>query len=338
MPLRALLVCPGRGSYGRTQLGSLPAESPVIRWLDRYRAGLGRPTLSALDRAERFSPRRHLAGEHASLLTFGATAADIEALDPEKVQVVAVTGNSMGWYTALYAGGALDLGGAARLVETMAAYQTDNVIGGQVLYPLVDGDWHPAPEAIQAVERALNEPGIYLSIRLGGTAVLAGDREAVRRLLEFLPPQKRVSRSFPVQIPLHSAFHTPLMAETSRRALVDLADLPFAAPQVPLIAGGGLGFRSWADPAAIARYTLDSQVTETYDFSAALRVALGDYGPDVVICLGPGNTMGGPVGQVMAQLGWRGIHSFSDFLDAQRSGSPPVIAMDRPEQRALVTR
>lgn len=338
MPIRALVVCPGRGSYGRAQLGTLPSDSPEIRWLDAYRSSLDRPTLTALDRADRFSPRLHLAGEHASLLTFGAAAADLAALDPEKVEVVAVTGNSMGWYTALYAAGSLELDGAARLVETMAAYQAGKVIGGQVLYPLVDADWRPVPALLQAVDEALADPEVHLSIRLGGTAVLAGDRPAIKRLLETLPPLERGGRTFPVQLPLHSAFHTPLMEATSQRALADLADLPIAAPRVPLVAGGGVGFRPWADPAAIARYTLTTQVTQPYDFAAAVRTALGEYGPDVVICLGPGDTMGGPVGQVMAQVGWRGLGSFSDFLAAQRTDRPPVIAMARPEQRALVAR
>jgi len=336
--LRALVVCPGRGSYGRAQLGSLPRDSEVIQWLDAYRASLGRSTLTEMDSAERFSPRAHLSGENASLLTFGASAADLSALDAEKVQVVAVTGNSMGWYTALYAAGALGLDEAARLIETMGAYQIGNVIGGQVLYPLVDEAWRPSATLQMAVETARREPGVHLSIRLGGTAVLAGDREAVKGLLSSMPPVERAGRTFPVQLPLHSAFHTPLLAGASERALTELAELDLRAPAIPMIGGGGVGFRAWADPADILRYTLTTQVTETYDFSAALRTALGDYGPDVVICLGPGDTMGGPVGQVMAEIGWRGIHSFQDFLAAQRSSAPPVIAMARPDQRALVAR
>ncbi len=335
MALRALVVCPGRGSYGRDQLGSL-GDGPIVRWLDAYRAGLGRPTVSALDRAGRFSPRQHLAGEHASLLTFAATAVDLAALDPEKVRVVAVTGNSMGWYTALYAAGALDLAGWARLVETLGAYQAGNVIGGQVLYPLVDEQWRPSAALEDAVSAALAIEGAHLSIRLGGTAVLAGDREAVKRLLAELPPVERAGRTFPLQLPLHSAFHSPLMAETSARALAELADLPLRAPAIPLIGGGGRRFRSWSSPADILDYTLTHQVTAPYDFSAAVRAALLDYAPDVVICPGPGDTMGGPVGQVMAELGWRGVTDFPSFLAAQRSERPPIVAMARPEQRALV--
>jgi hypothetical protein len=105
-----------------------------------------------------------------------------------------------------------------------------------------------------------------------------------------------------------------------------------------MIAGGGRVFGAWSSPAAILDYTLREQILATYDFSAALRCALYDYAPEVVICLGPGDTMGGPVGQVMVETGWRGMRDFTDFLEAQRSDAPPVIAMARPEQRARVTR
>jgi len=336
--MRALIVCPGRGSYQRASLGSLPAGDGDVAWLDAYRQRLGRPTLSALDGAERFSPSRHLAGEHASLLTFAGAVTDLAAIDRERVEVAAITGNSMGWYTALYAGGALDLAGGARLIETLGSYQAKNVLGGQVIYPLVGADWRPVADYAAAVDAALAHPEVHLSIRLGGTAVLAASQEGLAWLKENMPAVERAGRGFPLQLPLHSAFHSPLMAASSERALAELADLPLSAPRVPLIAGGGRAFDAWSDPAAILDYTLRAQVLEPYDFSAALRVALYDYGPDAVICLGPGDTMGGPVGQVMVETGWRGLRDFQDFLEAQRGDAPPVIAMTRPDQRAQVAR
>ena len=91
--LRALVVCPGRGSYGRAQLGSLPVGDPIVAALDRFRAGLGRPTLTSLDRAPGYAPELHVAGEHASLLTFACTAVDLAAIDRDRIDIVGVTGN-----------------------------------------------------------------------------------------------------------------------------------------------------------------------------------------------------------------------------------------------------
>ena len=75
--MRALLVCPGRGSYQKAHLGMLQDPHPVIEALDSFRSEMGRPTLTELDAAERFSASRHVAGENASLLTFGASARDM---------------------------------------------------------------------------------------------------------------------------------------------------------------------------------------------------------------------------------------------------------------------
>ncbi len=338
--LRLGLVCPGRGSYGRAQLGSLPAHHPVITALDTERRRLGRPTLTELDGAERFVSSRHMAGQHASLLTFGATAVDLAALDPARARVVAVTGNSMGWYTALHAAGALDLPAATRLVETMASWQAPEehgVVGGQVLVPTAGEDWRPDPVLEARVAWALEHPDVHLSIQLGGTTVLGGTREGVRWLMDELPGQRRGSREFPLQLPLHSAFHTPLMRPTSDRALVELGDLPLRAPSVPLISGDGREFRSWADPAEILDYTLSTQVVTAYDFSLAVATLVGRYAPDGLVLPGPGDTLGAPVAQVLVGIGWRGLRDRADFEEAQASERPLVYAMARPEQRRSVT-
>ncbi len=339
MARRCLIVCPGRGSYGRAQLGSLPTGDPLIAWLDGFRRDLGRPTLSELDGAERFVSSRHMAGEHASLLTFGATAVDLAALDPRKAQVVAVTGNSMGWYTALYAAGALDLAAAARLIEAMGLWQSKaehGVIGGQVLLPTAGEDWRADPVLEARVAAALAHPEVHLSIRLGGTTVLAGSREGVRWLLDELPKQRRGSREFPLQLPLHSAFHTPLMAGTSARAIRELADLPLAAPEHPLVSGDGRSFRAWADPYEVLDYTLGHQVVAPYDLTLAVQTAVGLYAPELVVLPGPGDTLGAPVAQALIAMGWRGLRDRDDFLEAQASDRPLVASMARPEQRAWV--
>lgn len=334
-PARALILCPGRGSYSRDTLGSLAGvDAPSLDVLDAMRAALGRPTVRELDAAPRFSPRLHLAGEHASILTAGCTLADLDQLDPEKVRPVAVCGNSMGWYTALAAAGALSLDDGARLIETMASYQAKNVIGGQIVYPLHRDDWTPDPDRIAAVEAAVAAiPELRWSIRLGGQAVLGGTDEALAAAAAHLPPIEG-RYSFPLRLPMHSAFHTPLLQPASDRAQADLADLSFQAPRLPLIDGRGQIYRPLhADPAALRAYTLGAQVTTPYDFTTMLRTALREYAPDIVILPGPGGSLGGAIGQTMVQEGWRGITDKASF---QAAGV--LVSMARPEQRARVAR
>lgn len=334
--MRALLVCPGRGSYQKAHLGMLQDAHPVIQALDSFRGELNRPTLTELDSAERYSAARHVAGENASLLTFGASARDIELIAPDKVDVVAVAGNSMGFYTALYASGCLSLLEAAHLVETMGAFQRGNVIGGQLLYPLVDEDWRPHRESQEAVDTVTAQHDVHLSIQLGGTAVIGASKEGLRRCMEELPKRKQGAREFPLQLPMHSAFHTPLLHETSLLAQQKLGDLPVKAPSIPLIAGDGRIFGRWADPQVILDYTLGAQVTDTYDFSLSIRAALGDFAPEVIVLPGPGDTLGGPIAQVMIQLGWRGLRDKKDFLEAQGSDTPILLSMAWPKQRKRV--
>ena len=121
------------------------------------------------------------------------------------------------------------------------------------------------------------------------------------------------------------------------RARAELSDLPLRAPAIPMVGGDAQLWRGWSSPAALFDYTLGAQVDAPYDFSAAVQTALGEYAPDAVICLGPGDTMGAPVAQAMIEMGWRGLRDRADFLDAQAE-SPLVISMARPEQRALAAR
>lgn len=330
---RVLLVCPGRGSYTRDRLGTL-TPSPSVAAADAFRSTLGRPTPTEMDCAPVYTSRLHVAGENASILTMAGSLCDVDAL--ASVDVVGVIGNSMGWYTALAVAGALPLNDAFVLVETMGQYQADNVIGGQLLYPLVDEEWRAlrTPE----LDAALAEiPDLYWSIRLGGQAVLGGTPEAISAALKRLPPRKAGDRDAPFALPLHSAFHTPLMASTATRAQHDLRGLAWQAPRVPLVDGHGrIHAPLHGDPVAVRDWTLGAQVVTPYDFAASLRVALYEYAPDAVVLLGPGGNLGGACAQVMIRMGWRGLHSRADFL-ARQAQDPVIISMARPEQRVLVT-
>lgn len=338
--LRALVLCPGRGSYSRKELGSLQGRtSAALDAFDALRAAHGRPGPRALDAEPRFSPRKHIAGEHASILTAGATLADVEAIDRSRFEVVGVMGNSMGWYTALGAAGSLSLEACGHLVETMGSYQAGNLQGGQIVYPMVDSQWRRDPALVAAVERAVSDiPDLHWSIHLGGQAVLGGTEAALARASEVLPVQEASSGlRFPLRLPLHSAFHTPLLSQTRARAESELRGLAFSAPDVPLIDGQGRFWRPrMADPAALRAYTLGPQVDQAFDFTTMVRSALGQLAPDVIVLPGPGSNLGGALAHVLIEAGWSGIDSKDAFVDRQRSERPVLLSMGWPDQRAQV--
>jgi [acyl-carrier-protein] S-malonyltransferase len=341
---RALVVVPGRGSYGRDTLGILanraPAAEAVIDACEAWRHAHGRPSLRALDAEPAFKASVHLAGEHASLLTFAASLADLAELDRARFEIVGVCGNSMGWYGALAVAGALPLDDAIALVDTMGWYQRGNVIGGQILYPLLDEAGAPDAAARRAIEAGFDAATArggraYLSIDLGSHAVLGADTAGLAALMEMLPPVERGARTFPARLPMHAAFHTPLLAETAAQAQVDLAGLRFSAPRVPLIDGRGVIHRPrWADPEALRAYTLGDQVVAPYDFALGLRTALQHCGPDVVILLGPGNSLGGAAARILQTEGWRGASDRAAFDAVQASDAPALLSFGVKPQRA----
>ncbi|MCB1509002.1 MAG: ACP S-malonyltransferase, partial [Hyphomicrobiaceae bacterium] len=98
---RALVVCPGRGTYNVPELGYLArhhaGRADLLAPFEAERRQLGQPTLAELDGAAGYSLAVHTRGDNASALIFAASLADAAAIDTDAIEVVAVTGNSMGW-------------------------------------------------------------------------------------------------------------------------------------------------------------------------------------------------------------------------------------------------
>jgi [acyl-carrier-protein] S-malonyltransferase len=337
MSSRAVLVCPGRGSYAAASLGSLQAEHPWVKRAEQLRAFYGLEPLLELDRSPRFDPARHLAPVNASPLIFLVSMLDAETAARDHA-LTAVLGNSMGWYTALGVSGALRFDDAFRLVQEMAILQQEPLPaggpGGQVIYPLTDAAWRPEPALQAAVAAALaaghgnGEGQVHESIDLGGYAVLAGDERGIASLLARLTPVKLGERQFPLRLALHGPYHTPLVAHVAAKAQAQLADLSWRAPAATLIDGRGARWTPWSsDPASLRDYTLGEQVTTPYRFATSLRVALREEAPDVLVLPGPGNSLGGICGQAVVSEGYRGIRSREEFEEAQRSAAPVVLSM-----------
>ena len=339
MTQRAVLACPGRGSYASPSLGSLKADHPWVVRAEQLRAGYGLEPLLDLDRAERFDPARHLQPVHASPLIFLVSMLDAETAAGD-YRITAAIGNSLGWYTALAVAGALPFEDAFRLVQEMAILQQEPLPeggpGGQVIYPLADAAWRPDPELHAAVAAALAEQGVngdghvHESIDLGAYAVLAGDEAGVARLLGRLAPVRVGERIFPLRLSQHGPYHTPLVAHVAAAAAERLSDLDWRAPSATLIDGRGARWTPWStDPAALRDYTLGEQVTTPFRFAVSVRVALREEAPDVLLLPGPGNSLGGICGQLVVAEGYRGIRSREAFEAVQRSEAPVVLSMRR---------
>jgi hypothetical protein len=78
-------------------------------------------------------------------------------------------------------------------------------------------------------------------------------------------------------------------------------------------------------------------VTETYDFTHAIRIAAREFAPDLFIVTGPGTTLGGAVAQSLILADWRGMGSKTDFQTRQQT-APMLVSMGMDDQRARVTK
>lgn len=339
--MKAVVVCPGRGSYNKGELGYLQRNFPdgaLLDRLDEQRTALGQATLRSLDGAARFSMAQHTRGDNASALIFAASVGDFLALDRGAVEVVAVTGNSMGWYSTLACAGALSPEDGFRVANTMGMLMQRSLIGGQVIHPFVDEDWRvPAgrrAELLGTIERvAALGHALHLSIDLGGMLVLAGDENGLAAFEQMVEPTQQ---RYPKRLANHAAFHTQLMEPVAQEGRRTLPLELFRDPLLPMIDGrGAIWWPGGRDPGALRRYTLGHQVVETYDFTKAITVAAREFAPDIFIILGPGTTIGGAVAQSLVLAEWRGLSDKSAFKERQEA-NPVLTSMGLPEQRRHV--
>jgi acyl transferase domain-containing protein len=340
----AVVVCPGRGTYNKAELGYLSRHFPdagLLAAFDRQREEAGQPTLSALDGAERFSMATHTRGDNASGLIFAATLGDFLAIDREAIEIVAVTGNSMGWYSALACAGALAPEDGFRVANTMGTLMQTALIGGQLVHPFLGDDWRPDPArktelvALVAHIDARPDHTLALSIDLGGMLVLAGDEAGLKAFETAVAP---VDGRFPMRLGNHAAFHTHLQAPVAEQGRAALpADL-FGQPTLPLVDGrGAVWWPHATDTHALWDYTLGHQVTEAYDFTRAIAVAAREFAPDLFIVTGPGTTLGGAVAQSLVLADWRGMGDKAAFK-ARQQADPLLVSMGMPDQRELAAR
>ena len=341
---RVVVICPGRGTYNKEELGYLNRfhadKGAMIDTIDTYRAAQSQPTISELDSMDNYSMKTHTAGENASPLIYGCAMGDFAAIDREKYDIVAVTGNSMGWYIALAAAGALSPEAGIEVINTMGSMMSGGIIGGQMIYPLIDDKWREdltkadTVNEVMAQINAIEGAEVYTSIHLGGYIVFGANPAGLRELAARLP---QIDDRYPMKLYNHAAFHTPLLKETSAKAMNLMAAGLFQAPTIPMIDGQGHIWKPYnTDTQALYDYTLGTQVHDQYNFSKAIEVAVKEFAPDKLIILGPGATLGGAVAQSLIQHDWQEMSCKQDFIDRQKGDDPFILAMGMEAQRALV--
>ena len=341
MKKSAVVIFPGRGTYAKDELGYLSRyhndKTDFITGVDEWRFAHGRTAISDLDNSKSYAASKHASSINASALIYTCALADFASINRDAFDITAVCGNSLGWYLTLAAAAAVNEANAIRLVDTMGALMEEKGVGGQLIYPFVDEEWRPSKTREKAIANALHagktEGDAYLSIRLGGMAVLAGDEAGLSAMEKSLAP---ADGRYPFRLARHAAFHTPLLSHVSDAAFQALPAELLAAPRIPMIDGrGAIWTPDATDVDALYQYTFGHQIVETYDFSKSIEVAVKEFAPDTLILVGPGSTLGAPIAQELIRHRWLGLESKTDFSATQKD-DPFLLAMGRADQRRLV--
>jgi len=229
-------------------------------------------------------------------------------------------------------GGALKHEKAYSLIDTMGSMMKDTIIGGQIIYPITNDNWRVDEVTKANIINKVEKAGAFISIYLGGYIVIGGAQKALDKLLKSLPQKD----NYPFQLPYHAAYHTALLESVSEKAFTMLPEKMFQKPIIPLIDGRGYIWSPWATNSNdLWNYTLGHQVCNTYDFTMAINVAIKEFCPDKLVLLGPGNTLGGPIGQIITGLNWKNISCKKDFINRQKT-DPFLISLGIPGQRNLI--
>lgn len=342
MTKTAVVICPGRGTYNKAELGYIyrhhSARSDLVDQFDAQRTEAGQDSVTELDGAARFSLARHTRGDAASALIYAASVLDAQAIS-ESFRVVAVTGNSMGWYSALAVAGAVTPENGFRIANTMGTLMQQSLLGGQSLYPFVDENWVEIPgkrAALLDLVARINRNGMArldVSIHLGGMLVVAGDAAGLDAFEAEVPP---MDGRYPMRLPNHAAFHTMLQDPVAKAGRDALGAELFGTPQVAMVDGRGAVWYPGASRVQdLHAYTLDTQVVTAYDFTRAVQVAAKTFAPDVFILAGPGATLGSAVAQSLIGINWDNMTDKATF-QAQQADQPVLLSMGREDQRGQV--
>ena len=286
---RIVIICPGRGSYTRETQGYLnkykEPHIDKINYMDKQRLKAGLTSLTDLDTTI-FKSNIHMKGENASTLIYASSLIDYHSIDQSKYKIVGIIGNSMGWYSTLAFSQSLDYQSSYALIDTMGSMMKDNIIGGQIIYSIIDDNWKIDNDLKEKCQNEINKVGAQISIYLGGYLVIGAEQTVLNKLLKILPKNGK----YPFQLPFHAAFHTSLLESISQKAKSAFSSDIFFKPKIPIIDGRGHIWSPWStNEIDLYNYTLGHQVYKPFNFTKSLTVAMKELSPDNIVLLGPEN-------------------------------------------------
>ncbi len=277
------IVFPGQGSQSLGMLSSLGGEETVRATFAEASAVLGYDVWTLVQSG----PQERLEATEIQQPLMLAAGIAIWRLwlrrgggPPE-----AVAGHSLGEYTALVCAGALEFAAAVDLVRFRGRAMQEAVpIGTGAMAAVLGLDDDRVAEACQtAAEGEIVEP---VNFNGPGQVVIAGERAAVQRAIEFA---KRLGAKRAVTLPISVPAHSRLMRPAAERLGAKLDATAFATPRMTFVSA--VDAQSHADPEDI-RELLARQIASPVRWQDTVR-ALVARQVDLLMECGPGKVLTG---------------------------------------------
>jgi [acyl-carrier-protein] S-malonyltransferase len=205
-----------------------------------------------------------------------------------------VAGHSLGEYSALVAAGALDFRDALPLVRFRAQAMQDAVPAGVGAMAAVLGldDAGVAAACADAAQGQNVEP---VNFNAPNQVVIAGHREAVERAVAAA---KARGAKRAVLLPVSAPFHSSLLKPAAARLAARLAEVPVAAPALPVLHNVDVRERPAPDD---IRAALAQQAASPVRWVETIQ-ALAARGVTHVVECGPGKVLAGLSKRIVPDL------------------------------------
>ena len=240
-------VFPGQGSQSIGMLGALASAHPEVQKTSAEASealGYDLWALTQQGPEERLNATQQT---QPALLAAGVAAWRVwkasGGADP-----FAMAGHSLGEYTALVCGGAMDFKATVKLVEFRGLAMQEAVPAGQGAMTAILGLEDDAVRAACA-EAAQGEVVEAVNFNAPGQVVIAGNAAAVQRAGE-LCKAKGAKRALP--LPVSAPSHCALMKPAAERLSQKLAALEIKPPRIPVIHNVDVRTHASADEIRVA--------------------------------------------------------------------------------------
>lgn len=275
-------VFPGQGSQAVGMLSDMAATYPVIEETFREASAVLGYDLWALAQQGPAEELNKTWQTQPALLTASVALWRVWQQQGGKTPAL-MAGHSLGEYSALVCAGVIDFADAVRLVELRGKLMQDAVPEGTGAMSAIIG-LDDASIAKACEESAQGQVVSPVNFNSPGQVVIAGNKEAVERAgASCKAAGAKRALPLPVSVPSHCA----LMKPAADKMAVELQNITFNAPQVPVVNNVDVKCETAPDAirdALVRQLYSPVQWTKSVEFMASQGVTqLYEVGPGKVL-------------------------------------------------------